>query len=85
MVSFTPLPLYPRGVPGTHWIGWLGLRAGLDDIGAEKNLPLQGIERRPSSPVARLYTELSRLLSAARAEFNNCKACRWLEKCARIL
>jgi hypothetical protein len=34
MVSFTPRPLYPReSVPDTHWIGgWVGPRAGLDDV-----------------------------------------------------
>jgi hypothetical protein len=34
VVSYTPLPLYPRGKnPGTHWIGgWMDPRAGLEDV-----------------------------------------------------
>jgi hypothetical protein len=34
VVSFTPLPLYPRErTPGTHFIGgWVDPRAGLDDM-----------------------------------------------------
>jgi hypothetical protein len=34
VVSFTPLPLYPReGAPGAHFIGgWVDPRAGLDDM-----------------------------------------------------
>jgi hypothetical protein len=34
VVSFTPRPLYSRGKsPGTHCIGgWVGPRAGLDDM-----------------------------------------------------
>jgi hypothetical protein len=41
VVSFTPQPLYPRGkAPGTHWIGgWVGPRAGLDDVGRENSWP----------------------------------------------
>jgi hypothetical protein len=36
--------------PGTHWIGgWVGLRAGLDDL--EKTLP--GLELRPLGGPAR--------------------------------
>jgi hypothetical protein len=33
--------------PGTHWIGgWVGPRAGLDDIKKRKLLPLPGLELR---------------------------------------
>jgi hypothetical protein len=34
VVSFKPLPLYPRErAPGTHFIGgWVDPRAGLDDM-----------------------------------------------------
>jgi hypothetical protein len=34
VVSFTPLPLYPRErAPGIHFIGgWVDPRAGLDDM-----------------------------------------------------
>jgi hypothetical protein len=31
--------------PGTHWIGgWVGLRAGLDDVKRRKIVPLSGVE-----------------------------------------
>jgi hypothetical protein len=35
VISFTPLPLYPRGIsPRTHCMGsWVGPRAGLDVVG----------------------------------------------------
>jgi hypothetical protein len=34
-------------VPGTHWIGgWVGLRAGLDDVETRKFLTLPGLECR---------------------------------------
>jgi hypothetical protein len=52
VVSFTPLPLYPRGKspPGTHRIGgWVGPRAGLDDVEKGKFLTLGGLELRPLS------------------------------------
>jgi hypothetical protein len=55
MVSLMPLPFYPRErAPGTHWIGgWVGSRAGLDDM-EKKNLTLRGIELRPlGRPVRR--------------------------------
>jgi hypothetical protein len=46
VVSFTPRPLYPRErAPGTHWIGgWVGPRAGLDDMEKRKFLTLPGLE-----------------------------------------
>jgi hypothetical protein len=50
VVSFTPLPLYPRGIaPGTHWRGgWVDLRAGLDAV--EKRIPLATVgSRTPDS------------------------------------
>jgi hypothetical protein len=39
-VSFTSLPLYPRGKSlGTHWVeGWVGLRTGLDAVEKRKIL-----------------------------------------------
>jgi hypothetical protein len=44
---FTPR----KRAPGTHWIGgWVGPRAGLDDVEKRKVLPLLGIEPGPSSP-----------------------------------
>jgi hypothetical protein len=49
VVSFTPRPLYHRErVPGTHWIrGWVGPRAGLDDVDKRKFLTLPGLELQP--------------------------------------
>jgi hypothetical protein len=48
MVSFTPQPLYPRGKsPDTHWIrGWVGRRAGLDNLEKRKFLTLPRLELR---------------------------------------
>jgi hypothetical protein len=48
MVSFTPLPLYPRGrTPGTHWVGGrVSPRAGLDDTERWKFVTLPGPEFR---------------------------------------
>jgi hypothetical protein len=44
VVSFTPLPLYPR----THWIGGcVGPRAGLDGAGKTIFLTLTGLELQP--------------------------------------
>jgi hypothetical protein len=54
VVSFTPLPLYPReSCPGSHWIGWVNLRAGLDDVEKRKFLILQGLDLRPLGRPAR--------------------------------
>jgi hypothetical protein len=34
--------------PGTHWIGgWVGSRAGIDDVEKTKYLTLPGLELRP--------------------------------------
>jgi hypothetical protein len=42
--SFTPGERYP----GTHWIGgWVGRRAGLDDVEKRKFLILPGLEFLP--------------------------------------
>jgi hypothetical protein len=47
---FTP----GEGAPGTHWIGgWVGPRAGLDDMEKWKFLTLPGLELRPLSRRAR--------------------------------
>jgi hypothetical protein len=46
-VSFTFRPLYPRKrTPGTHWIGLVNTRAGLDDVEKRKFLTLPGRELR---------------------------------------
>jgi hypothetical protein len=44
----------------THWIGgWVGPRAGLDDVEKRRFLSLPGLELRPSvvQPVASRYTD----------------------------
>jgi hypothetical protein len=48
VVCFTPRPLYPRErALGTHWRrGWVGPRAGLDDMEKTKFLTLPGLELR---------------------------------------
>jgi hypothetical protein len=46
----------------THWIGgWVGPRAGLDDVEKRKFLTLPGLELDPSvvQPVASRYTDYS--------------------------
>jgi hypothetical protein len=50
-----PAALPPgKGSPGTHWIGgWLGPRAGLDDMEKRKFLTLPGLELRPLGRPAR--------------------------------
>jgi hypothetical protein len=44
-----PAALTPgKEPPGTHWIGgWVGPRAGLDDLEKRKFLTLPGLELRP--------------------------------------
>jgi hypothetical protein len=53
--------------PGTHWVwGWVGPRAGLNDVEKRKFLTLPGLKLRllrcPAQPVAR-PTPLSRLVA----------------------
>jgi hypothetical protein len=56
VVNATPLSLYPRERPGTHFIGgWVGLRACLDRYG--KSRPLPGFDPRTVQPIASRYTE----------------------------
>jgi hypothetical protein len=38
-----------RFTPGNHWIGWVDLRASLDDLEKRKLLTLPGLELRPLS------------------------------------
>jgi hypothetical protein len=62
VVSFTPLPLYPRErAPGTHFIGgWVEPRAGMDDMEKWKYFTLPGLEVPPPlvvQPVASRYTD----------------------------
>jgi hypothetical protein len=70
MVSFTPLPLYPKErTISSHWIGGSVFpRAGLEDADAEKRkfLTLPALELQPLSPCPQavaIPTALSRLLS----------------------
>jgi hypothetical protein len=53
VVSFTPLPLNPRGKSLTHW------RAGLDDLEKRKFFTLPDSNSDPSvvQPVASRYTD----------------------------
>jgi hypothetical protein len=55
VVSFTPLPLYPRErAPGTHFIGgWVNPRAGLDDLEKWTFFTLPGLELPPPGSPAR--------------------------------
>jgi hypothetical protein len=47
MVSFTPWPFYHgEGASGTHWIGWVGPIAGLEDVEKRKFLILPELELR---------------------------------------
>jgi hypothetical protein len=49
-----------RFTPGTHWIGgWVGPRAGRDDVEKRKILTLLGLELHPSvvQPVVSRYTD----------------------------
>jgi hypothetical protein len=50
LVSFTPLPLYPKGKnPGIHWIGgWVGPGAGLNAV-MKRNIPSLCQDSNPRS------------------------------------
>jgi hypothetical protein len=56
-----PAALPPEEIaPGTHWIGgWVGHRAGLDDVEKRKFCTLPGLELRPLGlqAVASRYTD----------------------------
>jgi hypothetical protein len=59
VVSFTPLPLYPREIDrDTHWIGGrIGPLADLDAVLKRKNSqPLSGLELPIIQPIAQHYT-----------------------------
>jgi hypothetical protein len=48
--SFTPV----ERAPGTHWIGgWVGPRAGVDDVEKRRFLSLPGLELQPLCRPAR--------------------------------
>jgi hypothetical protein len=62
VVSFTPLPLYPRErAPGTHFKGgWVDPRAGLDDMHKWKFFTLPGLKLSCPlviQPIASRYTD----------------------------
>jgi hypothetical protein len=60
VINFTPQPLYPKGEnPGSHWIGWVDPRAGLDVVA--KILPYR--KSNPGRRPVTTLTELSRLTS----------------------
>jgi len=51
VVSATPRPLHPRKRPGTHCTGgWVGPRAGLDELGKSRPPPGFGRPARIQSP-----------------------------------
>ena len=56
--DFTHRPIYPWGKNSTTpWAGgWVGLRAGLDDLGGKKLLPLLGFKQRTYSLHRLLYS-----------------------------
>jgi hypothetical protein len=56
VVIATPRPIYPREIPGTHFIGgWVGPRTGLD--GWEKSRPPPGFNPRTVQPAVSRYTD----------------------------
>jgi hypothetical protein len=57
VVSFTPLPLYPREKSsGTHCIErWVGLKAGINDMEKWEFFTLPGLELRPLGRPARSH------------------------------
>jgi hypothetical protein len=63
VVSFTSRSFIPIETHGISWIGgWVGPKAGLDDVEKKKISPLPEIEPLPSSLyLAAIPTELSRL------------------------
>jgi hypothetical protein len=73
---FTPLPPPRERAYGTHWIGgWVGPRAGLDDVEKRKFLTLPGLELRPlarpaGSQSLAIPTELSRVQSYIKIDGN---------------
>jgi hypothetical protein len=57
-VEFSSISITLRErAPGTHSIGWVGPRTGVDDVGRKKILPLPGLELRPLGRRASRYTE----------------------------
>jgi hypothetical protein len=64
MASFTPRPLYPgERAHVARWIGgWVGPKAGLDDVERRKTFPLPGL--RNSDPSA-VHPEASRYTDCA--------------------
>jgi hypothetical protein len=86
VVSFTHLPLYPRGKspPGIRWIGsWVGPGADLDDMEKWKFLTPPGLEHRPLSRPARsqsLYRpniDWGCLITGCRGGYLDRRGMRW--------
>jgi hypothetical protein len=72
VVSFKPLPFYPRKwAPGTNFIGgWVDPRAGLDDMEKWKFFILPGLEIPPLlvvQPIASRYTDWA--IAAPRTQY----------------
>jgi hypothetical protein len=75
VVSFTPLPLYSgERAPPTNWIGgWVGPRAGLDDVEKTKFLTLPELELRPLGRPARSQSLSSTRVSNILLTTAHCK------------
>jgi hypothetical protein len=62
--------------PGTHWIGgWVGPRAGLNDVGKRKFLTLPGLELWPLCRPARSQS-LYRLRDPGQSDSKFCRGFR---------
>jgi hypothetical protein len=77
-----PCRFTPRGrAPGTHSIGgWVGPRAGLDDVEKNKFRTLPGIELQPRpvvQPVASRYTDCGIPAHAGQDEEYNVSFVLW--------
>jgi hypothetical protein len=78
MVSFTPWLFNPgERAPGAHWIGgWVGLRAGLDDLEKRKFLNLLGTYSNSDPSVVQLiasrYTDYAIPAPEIRTYRTNC-------------
>jgi hypothetical protein len=55
VINATLRPLYSREIPGTHCVGWVVARAGLDGCG--KISPSTGFDPLTIQPVASRYTD----------------------------
>jgi hypothetical protein len=59
MISFTPRPPYPQMIPGTHWTGWVGPRAGLERCEKKFRTPVGNRAAAVQTVAFLVLTELS--------------------------